>query len=297
MSFSLANPSGWTTGDQLTPAQINQLDTEHAAAIDGTNGGTYTLVAPLVINGDLVTISELTVPNITGDTDFSNDIDVANDIHSGHSITADHSIVATHELVAGTNIIAVGNLTVNGISTLDATSIVGLSASGTTAFTGVTTFSNNVAFTNPVTYSNSVTFSQTVNCNSDVNLGNGTSDTITIAGKATFNTPVTMGSGGYIKRRVSTGGDADATYSPDTFEEVHVINALLTADRIYTIGDSSLENGASISFSSDDVTNSITVKNPAATTLAVINASGGGGTYQWCEFRKISGTWRATKHS
>lgn len=41
MSFTRVNPSGWLSNQPITPAQANQLDTDHANAVDGSGGGTY----------------------------------------------------------------------------------------------------------------------------------------------------------------------------------------------------------------------------------------------------------------
>ncbi len=49
--FSRANPAGWVHGDKLSPAQVNQIDIEHAAAIDGINGGVYPLGGKLTLTG------------------------------------------------------------------------------------------------------------------------------------------------------------------------------------------------------------------------------------------------------
>lgn len=63
MSFSLANGTGWTTGDTLTEAQINQIDQEHALAIDGSGGGTYDLVDnDLIISSSGTGTLELGLP-------------------------------------------------------------------------------------------------------------------------------------------------------------------------------------------------------------------------------------------
>lgn len=62
MSFSRAKPAGWTASiDTITAAQINQIDINQSRALDGTNGGTYTLAAPLTLNDDNVTIEDLIV--------------------------------------------------------------------------------------------------------------------------------------------------------------------------------------------------------------------------------------------
>jgi len=40
VSFTRVNPSGWAQNDPITPQQINDLDTDHALAVDG-RGGAY----------------------------------------------------------------------------------------------------------------------------------------------------------------------------------------------------------------------------------------------------------------
>lgn len=56
MSFTRVKPLGWATNEKLTSAQMNALDEDHADAVDGVGGGTYTITAPLVIKGDNVTL-------------------------------------------------------------------------------------------------------------------------------------------------------------------------------------------------------------------------------------------------
>lgn len=51
MSFTRANPSGWTTRTQITTTQINALDINASRGIDGTAGGSYSPTSPIVIDG------------------------------------------------------------------------------------------------------------------------------------------------------------------------------------------------------------------------------------------------------
>ena len=44
MSFSEAKPGGWVTGEKLLPAQMNQINTDLANALDANGGGTYTVL-------------------------------------------------------------------------------------------------------------------------------------------------------------------------------------------------------------------------------------------------------------
>lgn len=50
MAFSRSNSLGWALYEVLTSAQMNALDIDHANAIDGADGGTYTPGSPLDIN-------------------------------------------------------------------------------------------------------------------------------------------------------------------------------------------------------------------------------------------------------
>ncbi len=129
MSFSLANPLGWASGDTLTPAQINQLDTDHVKAIDGTGGGTYTLASPLTLQGSTVTINSLSVPTTLAAPTISGNISVAGSITSGTTVSV------------GTNITVGGTLAVTGISTLTGnTTVTGtLTANGGATLGGNTT--------------------------------------------------------------------------------------------------------------------------------------------------------------
>lgn len=79
MTFSKVKGPGWAVGEQLTSAQMNQLDTDHAKAVDGTGGGTYTLTAPLVLNGANVSVGQ--------DLAVGDDLTVADDANIGGDAT------------------------------------------------------------------------------------------------------------------------------------------------------------------------------------------------------------------
>lgn len=51
MAFSRIVPAGWAFGQLLTSTQMNLLDTDHANAVDGVGGGSYTPAVPIVIDG------------------------------------------------------------------------------------------------------------------------------------------------------------------------------------------------------------------------------------------------------
>lgn len=57
--FPEIKAGGWGLQEPLTSAQMNLLNSLLPKAIDGEGGGTYTLTAPLILKGDLVTIENL----------------------------------------------------------------------------------------------------------------------------------------------------------------------------------------------------------------------------------------------
>ena len=52
MTLVDTKPGGWALNEVLTSAQMNALKAELLKAIDGQDGGTYSLTAPLIIDGD-----------------------------------------------------------------------------------------------------------------------------------------------------------------------------------------------------------------------------------------------------
>ena len=69
MAFSRILPQGWSVNQKLASAQMNQLDIDHAAAIDGAAGGTYTPSAVISIAGAGLspTLKAATWPNFAAD--------------------------------------------------------------------------------------------------------------------------------------------------------------------------------------------------------------------------------------
>lgn len=57
MTLSAANPGGWSLNEVLTSAQMTFLQNELLKAVDGVNGGAYTLASPLSFAGADVTLT------------------------------------------------------------------------------------------------------------------------------------------------------------------------------------------------------------------------------------------------
>ncbi len=81
MTFARVNPGGWAFGEVLTSGQMNPLDIDHVAALDGsvaTGGGTYSPAARLnwrntwTFDGDSLPVSGLEIMvNVIGSTAFN----------------------------------------------------------------------------------------------------------------------------------------------------------------------------------------------------------------------------------
>jgi hypothetical protein len=107
--MTLVNPKplGWAFGEILTSSQMNSIATQLPYALDGLNGGTYTLTSPLAIGGSGVTVSAgLTAPTVTGNTAFSNNVSI-----SGQFNAVD--VLAAGQVVAGTQV-TTGDLVASG---------------------------------------------------------------------------------------------------------------------------------------------------------------------------------------
>lgn len=118
MSFTNPAPiGGYVTGDLIDESEINYWCSILPDAIDGAGGGTYTLSAPLIIDGDTVEIETL---NVAGE------LDVAGDVTLGTTVL--NLVDVTGDLDAAGSIHVTQNFSVGGIS----------------EFTGAATFDGNV---------------------------------------------------------------------------------------------------------------------------------------------------------
>jgi hypothetical protein len=129
MTFSRVKALGWATNEKLTSAQMNALDEDHADAIDGVGGGTYTINAPLEINGDDVTLGDFSGGRLisAGDALVNGSLDVA-----GATTLASVDVTGTTSLT--------GALTANGNTTIGNASGDAHSITGTTTVNGPVVF-------------------------------------------------------------------------------------------------------------------------------------------------------------
>lgn len=154
MSFSRAKPAGWAFGEILTSAQQNQLDIDHANAIDGVDGGTYNLAAPLTIQGDTVTIQTLvstdiivapsatiTALAVSGDATIGDDLTITDALSVGGAASFSGNITAT----AGSHSLGVTAFRFKTTTAADADTTLGPSDTGQVFF--VETLTTNRTYT------------------------------------------------------------------------------------------------------------------------------------------------------
>ncbi len=256
MSFGLANPSGWVTGDLLTETQINQIDTDHAAAIDGTGGGSYVLSSPLSITGSPVTIGTLNVSGVTtingtidinsavasigsSNTDvlnISSSTEMFNDVAIGTNSSDVFTINSTSTFVGPT--VFSGAVTANGNVTLGDSGADAITTNGTATFNNICSFNADVNIGNASTDTLSV-LSESVFLN-DLTIGSSSSDSLTIESTSAINAPVSVastisftGSGRTRETGVVTT-DSDSSYSINSYRNIYIPSSV-TATRLYTI--------------------------------------------------------------
>lgn len=59
MTFARVNSLGWALFEELTSAQMNTMDIDHIAAVDGAGGGSYNIAAPLAFFGSYFNIESI----------------------------------------------------------------------------------------------------------------------------------------------------------------------------------------------------------------------------------------------
>lgn len=93
MSFTKPGPfSGYVTGDLIDEADINYWCAALPDCIDGAGGGTYTLTAPLIINGDDIEFGENLI--VIGDVVIDGDTTIGSTSGDALSVAATSTFVA-----------------------------------------------------------------------------------------------------------------------------------------------------------------------------------------------------------
>jgi hypothetical protein len=161
MTLTNPKPLGWAFGELLTSGQMNSIATQLPYALDGANGGPYTLSAPLSIDGDTVTIDQLVAPNISGVTTFANDVVLADDLF----VTDDASVT--------------GDLSVAGSATIGDTAADFLTVNAAASFYDAMTVDGPVILNGLTTANGAATFGDLA-INGSTAIGNSASDLCTV---------------------------------------------------------------------------------------------------------------------
>jgi hypothetical protein len=254
------DPGLWTFDSVITGAELEYWDASIANAIDGLNGGAYSLTADVTIGGDpfVAWVFDLQT-TFNGGTIFSS--------------TA----------------LFTGDVTLQGLATFD----------GGTTFNGAVILNDYANFFGAADFQDNLTVLGIASLQGGVNLSGAVAvsgpTTFSSAASADFaGTVTTSGSGAMRVRRVrrqTIGGDAPATIDVTLTDHVTVPAGVLSASQSYTISDTGAVNGDRVRFSNFDTGFGITIKKPD--TISLLSVGGAGGVPTWCDVERINGEWKA----
>ncbi len=283
------DPGLWTFDSVVTPVELENFDENLSNAIDGANGGNYSLQSDLVIGADVGVF----ITFATGVT-FTDDIAMAGfEAHGGIWLN-------------GTTLIDGGHLTVqSSVTTIGVSGADALVVEAFCNFNDVVNHNSEVFFNAPVSFGEDVTFDSAAHL--DINSGvveigsTGADafvvhsfaeffDVTTFFGETFFDADANIAANirftgnGAVVHRSAAGADANTTYSPRSFKDVVILDGSITGTVNYTIDDTGCVNDNEITFSNKDQTHSMSVKRPGGTTIAGI--TGG-----WIRCKRIGGIW------
>lgn len=269
MTFERVKPLDWVVGELLTSEQQNQLDVDHAKAIDGVGGGAYTPTADLSVQSPTTKKVVLNGCTFLSTADGGGVVQCASSLSAVGQVGCGTLNVGSTAII-GSNLDVEGNLDVVGTATIAALQATTL----------------------------------TVNDNST--LGSSNADILTVKAVATFETLVNLqgqvglsgtmggtGTGRVIPKVLKVLSDGDFSIGAADYETVLVPDLLLTGNLNITIAHNVTANEA-IEFEVLDQTYNVVIKHP--TTLATLatmrNASG---APNWIRVRHVgSGTYKVT---
>lgn len=268
--FAPVKPGGWAFGELLSSGHMNALDADHANAVDGLNGGSYELTAPLTIGGDNVTISDgLTAPTVHGPTEIDDDFTVDGDLTVNEDLTVSEDLqcfgeVETQQLQVNNDAVVDGSLTVGGVSefgnnvTLTGSAVLTLPAAATLEAPGSGTFG-------------------------------GTGKILNLRGKVRL-----QQDGKLVGRNavIATGGDQSVVAAQ--VDTVIVPSGVMANGDIITIDDTGAENGMRVRFVSEDGANAVLIRRPGGgavlgSIVAPTNINAGD---TWLEVERVANVWR-----
>lgn len=271
--FTRTKVSGWAFGELLTSVQMNQLDIDHANAIDGAAGGIYTLSAPLEIDGDVVTIGDGLV--VGADVNVAGELDVLGDVEF-------HSALAVSGAISsGGDTSVLGAIHVTGVADLNGPADV----AGNAEVHGDTHLWGDCAVDGDLSCNSSTTL------NTLQTLGAAVLASVTVQGNAILGTTATdqtivqgilypSGQGRILETGVDVT-DADSSWSIITYRHLYMSSAIITGTHTYTL-TGTIQNGDVFYIQND----SAFTQNIAG--LVTVSLASGAGV----KYVHINSTWR-----
>lgn len=303
MSFSVIQVGGYAFGERLPSSWANAIDADHAAAIDGVLGGTYTPSNAIIIGGSGLQVGAFTT---TGNTTLGSDngdtltINAVTTVASawtfanGSAPVFNDGPIFNNTATFNSGVIlgnaAADAITVNGTLTVNNDATIG-SSSGDTC-----TFQASVVFEGPITFSGDLAITGVVALENDCTFGTNASDLIDVLGRFRLGRVMEFqnsGSGiGRVPFRTMTLPDSDATVTVADGNVFKVRNDT-TALRTYTIGDTSAADGDFMLFisgagSAGTLAEEVHIDSP---TSGQDEVWADAANSQWSLFIRVGGAW------
>lgn len=255
MAFSLIKAGGWAFGEILTSAQMDALDADHAAAIDGVGGGTYAPSNPIVVGGDGLSVTGPFA--CSGPATFTSTVTLGN--AESDTITVNGLLVINNDLVID-NDVQLGSggadaISVDGVATFsneatfeDGIDVTGGGATivGNTEVTGTFEVSSDVTVGDDLTVQDDATVhgnfycSGNVTSEDDTTLGSNASKTLTV--NAQLITRLQFSGNGRVGIRALELDDANQTVTVAEANTL-LVPAGLGGTRIYKLSNTGAVEG------------------------------------------------------
>jgi len=298
MHFGYTRAGGvWIAGTVVTAAEAADFDAKIYKALNADDGGDWSPAAIISLAGAGLRmygapfrLYDSLGPTLCFDWDDGSGTAFWSDCLISVGITATFQLEdgTTFNIGAGAVVDDRGDRTCIGDWDLSAGTWTGKTGHVLHALASAGTY----VFDNVVNFTGVVDFAAAVQFGGDVALGNAAGDTILVNGTTshtapvTFNDdvtvadPLTLSGDGRIRTRVTTGADADTTYNVTSWDEVHVVNGALSADRNYTIADAVA--GEHIRIMNHDIAKKINLKRADASSICSLQ-SGASTYYGWVD--------------
>ena len=267
----------WTLASAITPAELEAFDANLFKAINGDDGGTWAPAARIFIGGMGV--------EITGAAICSNGLVV-----SGGNLDAE-----TIEVGSGFFLTVNGTLeTAGNVNFYDNTKTFTCHPSAlfksTTTVEGAFTAQVGSFFVGHAEFQSTSNMQGDVTMDGSLSVGTTDADTAAFAASVQFNEKVTLSGAAHIRKRVTNGGDADATYNVSVSDIVRVPASTLSANRAYTIGATGAGEGSCMRVYSGDSGFTVFVRRVDTSLMASLK-NNSASAQDWVDLVYTGGRW------